>query len=217
MAFWIKNCGLKTPETIEKSVATGATHIGLMHHEASPRHVTIEEGAILRPLIPSSLTTVAVLVAPTNKALDTLVESWTPDALQIHGIHDAEHLRKLNERYDLPIILAISVTSAEDIELANRIAVAGNVHSILLDASKAGMHGGTGHTFDWTLLKHTRPALPWLLAGGLTPENVSEAIECTQPNGVDVSSGIESAKGIKSLEKIAAFNAAVLSSPHVIR
>lgn len=217
MALWIKNCGLKTPEAVERSVTTGATHIGLMHHETSPRHLTVAQGTTLRPHIPTTVTTVAVLVSPTNETLDMLVPAWTPAALQLHGINDPERLLELHRRYGLPIILAVSVASTSDIEAANRIATEGGAHAILLDASKAGMHGGTGHTFDWSLLTHTRPSLPWFLAGGLTPENVREAIERTLPNGVDVSSGIESAKGIKSLEKIAAFNAAVLSSPHVIR
>lgn len=217
MGFWVKNCGLRTAEAIERSVMTGATHIGLMYHEASPRHLTIDAGTALRPQIPTGIKTVTVLVNPTNETLDSLIPAWAPDMLQIHGVDNAKRLLELNARYGLPLILAVNVASATDIETANRVAAEGKAHVMLLDASKADMQGGTGQTFDWSLLAHASPALPWFLAGGLTPENVSEAIGLTHPSGVDVSSGIESAKGIKSLEKIAAFNAAVLSSPHVIR
>lgn len=215
MSIWLKNCGLKSEAAIAQSIATGATHIGLMHYEPSPRHLGLEEGAVLRPHI--SVQATAVLVNPTDATLDTLIPAWQPDLLQLHGVTDTNRLLAIRARYRLPLILALNIAAAADIETAHRLADTVNPHALLLDAAKPGYHGGSGETFDWTLLAGYRPKTPWFLAGGLTAENVAGAIAATHPDGVDVSSGIEANRGVKSLEKIAAFNAAVLSTPHAKR
>lgn len=217
MAFWLKNCGLTTVEAVLVAASTGATHIGLMHHEASVRHMTLAEGAALRERIPAHVQTVAVLVDPSNDVLDALISEWQPDMLQLHALADATRLIEINLRYGIPVILAAGINNKQDIQMATTMAEHGNASALLFDAAKAGLHGGTGETFDWDLLDHVSCGRPWFLAGGLTPENVATAIRHTHPNGVDVSSGIESSHGIKSLEKIAAFNEAVLSTPHAKR
>ena len=214
MHFWIKNCGLTTPEAITRATETGATHIGLMHYPASPRHLELEAGAALRAHISSSIVSVAVMVDPDDRLLEALISAWHPTILQLHGVHSPERLTDIHTRYGVDIILAQSVASADDIRKADAIASEVNIHSLLLDTAKKGMHGGTGETFDWELLNEHRPQTPWFLAGGLTPENVTAAIHATTPHGVDVSSGIESSPGKKSLEKIAAFNKAVLLTAH---
>lgn len=212
MSKWIKNCGLTTAQAIQQSLATGVTHIGLMHYAPSPRHLTLEAGAAIRTTI--ACNAVAVMVAPDDNTIEAIMKAWAPDTLQLHGINSAERLAEIRTRFGLPIIYAHGVRTLHDIQSAEAIAHAAHVDSILLDTAKSGMHGGTGESFDWNLLAQNRPALPWFLAGGLTPENVTKAVTSLNPTGVDVSSGIETSPGIKSLEKIAAFNAAVLRSGH---
>lgn len=212
MLQWIKNCGLKHPAEVETAVATGATHIGLMHYAPSPRHLSLEAGETLRASIPSHIKTVAVLVKPDDATLQEVITRWQPDCVQIHGVMDEKQLSSIKSRFDIALWLAVAVKRAEDIAQAEWVAKQAQAEALLLDAAKEGMHGGTGESFDWDLLKTHAPTMPWLLAGGLSPENVAEAIARTQPHGVDVSSGIEEEKGKKSLEKIAAFNQAVLTT-----
>ncbi len=214
MAISIKNCGLKTPTDIQTAIETGATHIGLMHYPPSPRHLTIEEGAALRPHIQSPTHVVAVLVSPDDATLQAITQRWKPDMLQIHGLEDETRINAIRETYALPLILAGNIARADDIKSLEDRAKRAGVQAILLDAAKQGSHGGTGERFNWQWLNEYRPTIAWFLAGGLTPDNVTEAINATHPDGVDVSSGIEETRGVKSREKIAAFNKAVLLSAH---
>lgn len=212
MAPRIKNCGLSTEASIAEAAATGAQLIGFVHHPASPRHLAWEQGKALRTAIPQSIAMVAVLVDPSDNLLEQAIQAWSPAMLQLHAIADAQRLHAIRARYALPIILGWPVASTADIAATD--AYHGVVDYLLLDKKKSGEHGGTGESFDWQLPAQRPPALPWFLAGGLTPENVAEAIAVTRPYGVDVSSGIESSPGVKSLEKIAAFNRAVLDGAH---
>ncbi len=211
---WIKNCGLTDAESIKVAVRTGATHIGFMHYPPSPRHLDIGTGEMLREHIPHHIRVVAVMVAPDDTMLDAVITSWKPDILQLHGITDSNRLQSISNQYNLPIILAGGVNTTDEIIALETLAKDGNAVTLLLDAAKLGMHGGTGERFDWSILAEHRPTLPWFLAGGLTPDNVADAIRLVKPHGVDVSSGIEACLGKKSLEKIAAFNQAVLGSSH---
>jgi len=208
MPVLIKNCGLRTPEDMSQAATTGARYIGFVHYPKSPRHLTLEEGQALRPHVPEGVRLAAVLVNPDDTTLAEIVNAWQPDLLQLHGITDPTQLEAIRKTYGLPLILGWPVATAADIRKTD--AYRGIADYLLLDTAKAGEHGGTGEAFDWTLLRQEKPALPFFLAGGLTPENVAEAVRITGANGVDVSSGIESKPGIKSPEKIAAFNRAVL-------
>ncbi|MFZ4541627.1 MAG: phosphoribosylanthranilate isomerase [Rickettsiales bacterium] len=198
----IKNCGLTNPESIAQSVATGANYIGFVHHIASPRHA---DAATIRTLfshVPSNVARVIVLVNPDDATIESLP---IPSYWQIHGA-TTERIADLSARYGSPVISAISVSSAHDLALAA-------THEeicdhLLFDAATSG----SGKPFDWNLLKNLPLKKPWFLAGGLTPENVADAIRITHAPIVDVSSGIEDSPGNKSLEKIAAFNAAVLNA-----
>jgi phosphoribosylanthranilate isomerase len=212
MTFWLKNCGLRTSEAISCAAENYATHIGLVHYPDSPRHISLEEGVTLRTHIPSHIETVAVLVNPDDALLDALCFAWNPSLLQIHGVDSAERLHGIQSRTARKLILARGVASAEDIKTINTLAEASGASALLLDTPHATQHGGSGASFDWSLLNNTRPELPWFLAGGLTTDTVANAIACTRPRGVDVSSGIEESRGIKSLEKIVTFNRAVLEA-----
>lgn len=198
----IKNCGLKTPEHIACAAFTGAAFVGFVHYAPSPRHLTAAEIQALYAHVPAEVAKVAVLVNPDDALLATLPK---PDFWQVHDV-DAARVADIHRHTGIPVITGIRVRSAED--LAQVAALEAVSAHLLFDAPAPG----SGHVFDWNLLKGLTLQKPWFLAGGLTPENVAEAIRVTGAPMVDVSSGIEDAPGQKSAEKIAAFNAAVLQA-----
>lgn len=204
----IKNCGLKTPEAIDQAIATGAGFVGFVHYPASPRGVSLDQIAALAAHVGDRAKTVLVLVAPDMALLDTLTARIRPDYLQLHMVHDQSHVEAIYERYRIPIISAVAVRDASDLTLASTLEEISE--HVLFDAKSPG----SGKPFDWRLLKNLPLKKKWFLAGGLTPENVAEAIRITHAPMVDVSSGIEDppGSGNKSLEKIAAFNRAVLEA-----
>lgn len=152
--------------------------------------------------------TVAVLVNPEDALLNTIATDVRPDYFQLHMMHEPTRLQAIHSRYGIPVISAISVRSEADL---SHITTLEEISAHLLFDAPAP---GSGKPFDWRLLKNLPLRKKWFLAGGLTPENVAEAIRVTAAPMVDVSSGIESTPGEKSLEKIAAFNAAVLHAAH---
>ncbi len=204
----IKNCGLKTPEAIDQAIATGAGFIGFVHHPSSPRGVSLDQFAELAAHVGARAKTVAVMVNPDASMLDAIATRIKPDYLQLHEVYDHSQLEAIGQRYRIPIISAVSVRDASDLTLASLLEEI-SAH-VLFDAKTPG----SGKPFDWRLLKNLPLKKKWFLAGGLTPENVAEAIRITHAPMVDVSSGIEDppGSGNKSLEKIASFNAAVLES-----
>ncbi len=209
MTIKIKNCGLKTPKAIACSVISGASFIGFVHHASSPRHLAPSEISALYPHVPKEVSKVLVLVDPTDALLDSLP---APDFWQIHGVSDPKRIAAIHQRTRIPVISGMRVRSVEDIALAKALDAV-SIH-LLFDAYHEQEMGGSGLTFDWSLLSSFTPTRPWFLAGGLTAQNVTEAIRTTHAPMVDVSSGLEESAGIKSLEKIAAFNAAVLNATH---
>lgn len=204
----IKNCGLKTPEAIDVAISTGAGFVGFVHHAASPRHLEFDAMRDLVAHAKGRAKTVAVLVAPTNDLLATLMRDVKPDYVQLHQMEDSARVSAIQSVLSVPIITAISVRGPSDL---SNIATLEEISAHLLFDAPAP---GSGKAFDWHLLKNLPLKKKWFLAGGLTPENVAEAMRITGAPMVDVSSGIESAAGEKSLEKIAAFNAAVLHAAH---
>ena len=199
----IKICGLSTPETVDAAVSAGATHIGLVHYEPSPRHVSLEQAAALRRRVPPSVKVVLLLVsmeaAPTAQALDAV----RPDVVQFHGRETPEWLALLKQHTPLEIWKAVGVKSADSLEKAMRFK--GAADKLLYDAAAGALPGGNGLALDWSLLSNFRHEIPWGLAGGLTPDNVAEAIRQTGATLVDTSSGVESAPGVKDVDLIAAF------------
>ena len=199
----IKICGLSTPETVDAAVSAGATHIGLVHYEPSPRHVSLEQAAALRRRVPPSVKVVLLLVsmeaAPTAQALDAV----RPVVVQFHGRETPEWLALLKQHTPLEIWKAVGVKSADSLEKAMRFK--GAADKLLYDAAAGALPGGNGLALDWSLLSNFRHEIPWGLAGGLTPDNVAEAIRQTGATLVDTSSGVESAPGVKDVDLIAAF------------
>ncbi len=199
----IKNCGLRTPDAIACAAFTGAKFVGFVHHAASPRHLALPEVAQLLAHVPAELSSVIVLVEPSD---ETLLSLPKPDYWQIHST-DPKRIAAIHAITGIPVITALSVTKKED--LANVAALEDVSAHLLFDAKSPG----GGQPFDWAMLDGLSLTKPWFLAGGLKEGNVVAAITRTKAPMVDVSSGIEDAPGLKSLEKIASFNAAVLNAP----
>jgi phosphoribosylanthranilate isomerase len=199
----IKICGLSTPEAVDAAVAAGATHVGFVHFPASPRHVTLEQGAALRARVPHGMKVVLLLVNEQPQPTAQAIQAVRPDVVQFHGTETPEWLALLRQNTPLEIWKAIGVSGIDNLERAQRYKDA--AHRLLYDAPAKKLPGGTGLTFDWSLLAQFKHAMPWGLAGGLSPDNVAEAIRMTGAELVDTSSGVESAPGVKDVDKIAAF------------
>lgn len=207
MQTQIKICGLSTPETIEAAAQAGATHIGLVHFEKSPRHVSLEKAAALRAQTPPSLKVVLLLVNASPELTDQAVKQVRPDIVQFHGNESVEWLNLVNQHFDVRVWKALGLSNRQTLVNADRFDDV--VDMLLYDAPAQALPGGTGTRVDWSLLHDFEHRIPWGLAGGLAPDNVAEAIRATKAPLVDVSSGVESAPGVKDVDKIAAFCKAV--------
>ena len=202
----IKICGLSTPETVGAAITAGATHLGFVHFAKSPRHVEADQLRALAAMIPAHVERVAVLVDPSDEMLGELIATNALTALQLHGKESPERVAAIRQCFGLPVWKAISVKTRADIDAAK--AYSGSADLLLFDAKTpegAALPGGMGLRFDWTLLQGAPISIPWGLSGGLGIDNVAEAIRITGAPMIDVSSGVESAPGIKSVDKIMAF------------
>jgi phosphoribosylanthranilate isomerase len=201
----VKICGIKTPDLLEATIAAGADMVGFMHFMRSPRHVTIEQLADLISQARGRIETCVVLVNPDNSCVAE-VAALAPDWIQLHGPETPHRVETIREEAGVQILKAIPIGSAEDVaNVAQYVDVADR---ILVDAKPpkgADRPGGHGGTFDWNLLKALDPAIPFMLSGGLTPDTVAAAIHSVGPLGVDVSSGVETAPGVKDKRLVEAF------------
>ncbi|KRE11277.1 N-(5'-phosphoribosyl)anthranilate isomerase [Bosea sp. Root381] len=208
-SLMIKICGLSTPETVAAALDAGADMIGLNFHPRSPRFVTLERATELAAMARGRTAIVALLVDPSQEQAAELAERLKPDWLQLHGRETPEQIRSLKAATGLPVIKALGIAAAHDLAAVADYSEAAD--RILLDAKPpkdAAYPGGHGKAFDWSLLAALDPALGFMLSGGLDPANVGQAIAATRPWGVDVSSGVESAPGVKDIGKIRDFVAA---------
>ncbi len=206
MAIDVKICGLSTPETIDAAIAGGATHIGLMFFANSPRNLSIERAAALTKNLPEHIKAVGVFVDPEAAFLDEVRRQVTLQVIQLHGEERPALVSQIAQRHGVEVWKVIPVKTADDLKLAQKYR--GAAHRILYDAKtpkSADLPGGMGLSFDWSLLQGVSHPMPWGLAGGLYSGNVAEAVRVTGAMLVDVSSGVESAPGIKDVDKIAAF------------
>ncbi|MGH1456070.1 MAG: phosphoribosylanthranilate isomerase [Alphaproteobacteria bacterium] len=203
-----KICGIKTPEALRAAVEGSARFIGFVFYPPSPRHVPIDTAKELALMLPTGVRSVALFVDPTDEQLDAVLGKVQIDMIQLHGNESPSRVSEIKARYAMPIIKAFPVREAGDIDVAADYT---DADWLLFDAksSDPSQHGGTGQSFDWSLLEGKSFDKPWMLSGGLTPENVGEALFVLKPNAVDVSSGVESSKGVKDEGKIRAFLGAV--------
>jgi phosphoribosylanthranilate isomerase len=201
----VKICGLRTPADVTAVAAAGAGYAGFVFFPKSPRHLTIAAARDLALGAPLGLCKVALVVDMDDATLDALVEAVPLDMLQLHGHESAERVAEVKARYGLPVMKAMGVAGEDDLGPLREMSLVAD--QLLVDAKPApgGLPGGNGLAFDWRLLVGRKWLCPWMLAGGLTPENVAQAIRLTGARQVDVSSGVESAPGVKDAAKIAAF------------
>lgn len=205
----VKVCGLSEPRTLAATIAAGADLAGFVFFPKSPRHIDLAAARALGEQAAGRIGKVALTVDADDAALDAVIAALRPDMLQLHGHESPARVAALKARYALPVIKAIGVATAADVAAAD--AYAGVADILLFDAKPApdaAVPGGAGVSFDWNLLRNI-DAANWMLSGGLDPANVAAALAQTGAPGVDVSSGVERARGVKDAEKIAAFVAAV--------
>ncbi len=198
MTVRVKVCGITRIEDMATCAYAGADAIGLVFYPSSSRYVAIDRAQTIVSNLPPFVTRVGLFVNPTVDVVETVLAALHLDLLQFHGDEPAEFC----DRFGIPYLKAVRVQPGLD--LVQYAARYRRAQGLLLDAFVAGAPGGTGQTFDWALIPPELP-LPVVLSGGLTPDNVSKAIETVKPWAVDVSSGVEMAKGIKDAAKIAAF------------
>ncbi|WP_332818551.1 phosphoribosylanthranilate isomerase [Sphingopyxis sp.] len=199
----VKICGLKTLEEVDAAIKHGATHIGLNHYEPSPRYVDLKTAATLRKRAGPHVKVALLLVNASQQLTGQALAAVRPDIIQFHGNETPEWLAAVKRLVPAEIWKAVGLKDAGTLERVQKYH--GIAHRILFDAPAAAMPGGTGTRFDWSLLANHRHSMDWGIAGGLTPANVAEAIAATGAPLVDVSSGVESAPGVKDVDKIAAF------------
>jgi phosphoribosylanthranilate isomerase len=206
----VKICGLSSAAPLEAALEWGADMVGFVFFDPSPRNLSAEHARSLGTQVRGRAQKVALTVDAEDAKLDAIVDALAPDILQLHGKEPPERVRAIRERFGIPVMKAIGIGSRAD--LAKAEAYAGTADMLLFDAKpapEAVLPGGNGQTFDWSLLKGFAAGRPWTLSGGLHSANVAEALSATGARGVDVSSGVESAPGIKDPARIAAFIAAV--------
>jgi phosphoribosylanthranilate isomerase len=210
-AFEIKICGLSTPDTMLAALDAGAHMVGLVFHRKSPRSVSLETAGELVAMARGKALVVALTVDPSDEGIEAMMRDVNPDIFQLHGSETPARCQEISLRTGRPIMKALGVSEAAD--LAAMDAYRAQVARLLLDAKPpkdAAYPGGHGKTFDWQILRALDPQLPFMLSGGLTPDNVGEAISTVRTlgvklTGVDVSSGVESAPGLKDIALIKAF------------
>lgn len=208
-AVRVKICGLRERAHLAAAARAGAAYVGFVFFEKSPRHVTPQVAADLAAEVPAGLCKVALTVNADDAALDALLTRVPIDMLQLHGVESPERVAAVRERYGLPVMKAVGIAGTDD--LAALDLYAGVADQLLVDAKPhrgAALPGGNGLAFDWRLIAGRRWAVPWMLAGGLSPANVAEAVRLTGAAQVDVSSGVESAPGRKETALIGDFIAA---------
>jgi phosphoribosylanthranilate isomerase len=206
MAVSVKICGLTSAEAADAAARAGAEYGGLVFHAASPRNLDLEQARAVSAAMAGKLKRVALVADRGDAELAAIIAATSPQYLQLHGNESVARTAEIRARFGLPVIKALPVAAADDLQAAGDYAPVADM--LLFDAKAlkgAARAGGHGIAFDWTLVKGRAFQKPWFLAGGLHPDNVAQAIERSGAALVDVSSGVESAPGVKSAERISQF------------
>jgi phosphoribosylanthranilate isomerase len=209
MAPTVKICGLSTGLTLDAALDAGADMVGFVFFSKSPRHIDWATGRALGRQARGRATIAALSVNADDDTLKRIVEVLSPDLMQLHGSETPARVKEIRELFGRPTMKAIGVATHGDLAAAKTYE--GVADHLLIDAKPpkgAVLPGGNGRPFDWSLTREFRPSVPWLLSGGLDPDTVEAAIALSGARGVDVSSGVESAPGVKDPGRIRAFVAA---------
>lgn len=218
MSVRVKICGLRTVEDVAAVVRAGAGYAGFVFFPKSPRDVSIEQARALALSAPEGLCKVGLVVNPSDEALAAILADVPLDMIQLHGGESPERVAEVRARFGLPVMKAVGVADAEDLQVLSLYEAVAD--QVLVDAKppkSADLPGGNGLAFDWRLIAGRRWSKPWMLAGGLSPDNVGQAVAMTGAVQVDVSSGVEAAPGQKDARLIADFVAAAKGAEEVPR
>lgn len=197
----VKICGITNLEQGRAIASLGATALGFILVPSSPRYISPTQVASIIPHLPTPVETIGVFVDSSLEEIGEIVRSTGLSSIQLHGHETPDYCRELRQQLPkVEIIKALRIRNAQD--LANTVNYETVVDTLLLDAYHPQLMGGTGHTLDWSMLQSFTPQCPWLLAGGLNPENILEALSKVNPDGIDLSSGVELAPGNKDLNKV---------------
>jgi phosphoribosylanthranilate isomerase len=206
MTIQVKICGINSVESADAAVRAGADFAGMMFHPKSPRALNAEQARMLSDRMKGRTRLVAVMVDPDDAALKTIIACAKPDFIQLHGKESVARVSDIRSVAGLPVIKVLAVAEASDLASASQYESVADM--LMFDAKapdNATREGGHGAAFDWQLLRGRSFSRPWLLAGGLNAQNVARAVSISGTRGVDVSSGVETAPGVKNPEMIRAF------------
>ena len=212
MPVTVKICGLTSADAVDATVRAGAAYGGLVFHSKSPRFVALEQAQGLAERMRGRLKIVALIADMDDAGIDAIVKTVRPDFLQLHGSETVQRTADIRSRFGLPVIKALPVAEASDFDAVADYEKFADM--LMFDARPpkgADRAGGHGAAFDWQILAGRSFSKPWFLAGGLNPDNVARAVELSGATQVDVSSGVESAPGVKDAVKINAFTTAANS------
>ncbi|MFN3700659.1 MAG: phosphoribosylanthranilate isomerase [Alphaproteobacteria bacterium] len=206
---FVKICGISEPKALDCAVQAGARFLGFVFYPPSPRHVSFDTAWTLAQSVPTGVRSVGLFVNPDDALLERALTGIQLDMIQLHGDETPGRIATIKARYAMPIIKAIRLGQADDLRDIEGYESAADW--LLFDAKpqNAALPGGTGESFDWNLLKNRSFKKPWMLSGGLNADNVAKALQTLSPDALDVSSGVESTKGVKDCDKIRAFLHAV--------
>lgn len=210
MSLDIKICGLKTAEALDAALGHGASHVGFIFFPKSPRNIEPAAAGALRQAARGRAQAVAVTVDADDAFLDAIVSGMAPDMLQLHGKESPARAAELKARYGLPVMKAFAVSTAADLAVVEPYR--GVADLFLFDAKPpkgSDLPGGNGVSFDWSLLAALDPGIDYMLSGGLNAANIGDALRFAAPPGIDISSGVESAPGVKDAALIEEFFQAV--------
>ena len=210
----VKICGLTTLNTLSAAINSGATYVGFVFFEKSPRHLTIEQAIKMANIVPDGICKTALVVDPSDKDLDDLLDKVPVDMIQLHGHESVERVSEVKDKFGLPVMKAVGISDESD--LVNLYEHSRIADQILVDAKppkNAVLPGGNGLSFDWKLLAGRRWSTPWMLAGGLNSSNLLQAAKLTGARQFDVSSGVETSTGVKDIKLISDFIQAANGDP----
>ena len=211
MNLEVKICGLDRAESVDAAVKHGAAYTGFVFYPPSPRNLTPEDAAALIARVPENVKRVGLFVDPTDAEIEAVLNNSQLDLIQLHGAETTARVQEIKQLASLPAMKVIKLTSEANLaKIANYY---DSADCLLFDAKPPAdmvnaLPGGNALAFDWSLLRDVNISLPWMLAGGLTPENLNEAVTTSGATAVDVSSGVEDTPGFKNLNKIIEFLAA---------